>query len=83
MKELLLEEGFAEGSTGSPKQILKTAYQAGLIHDEHLWLDALVSRNNVAHSYNKAIALDIVRNTKERYYDMFQTLKKDMDSRLD
>ena len=36
---------------------------------------ALVSRNNVAHSYNQAIALDIVRETKERYVGLFQDLK--------
>ena len=74
MKEILEANGFAEGRTGSPKQILKTAYSAGMIEDEEMWLDALVSRNNVAHAYNKDIALEIVRNTKDRYYKLFETL---------
>jgi len=74
MKEVLEENGFSEGKTGSPKLVLKTAYQAGIIQDEKGWLDALVSRNNVAHSYNEVIALDIIYQTKERYYDMFQEL---------
>ena len=30
MKELLEENGFTESRTGSPKMILKTAYQAGM-----------------------------------------------------
>lgn len=81
MKEILESNGYAEGATGSPKTILKTAFRAGMIQDERLWLDALVSRNNVAHAYNEAIALDIVNLTKERYYDMFlqleQTIEKD------
>ena len=48
-----------------------------MISDEELWLDALVSRNNVAHAYNQAIAMDIIRQNKEKYYDMFiQLLKK-------
>lgn len=75
MKECLERAGFAEGQTGSPRQILKTAYQAGMILNEELWLAALVARNNVAHSYNEAIALDIVRNTKAQYIDMFEELK--------
>lgn len=79
MKELLENDGFEEGRTGSPKQILKTAFQAKLIQDESLWLDALTSRNNVAHSYNKVIALEIIKNTKERYYDMFQELKREIE----
>lgn len=74
IKEVLESNGYAEGKTGSPKMILKTAYQAGMIQDESVWLDALVSRNNVAHSYNEAIALDIIENTKNRYYKMFQDL---------
>ena len=81
MKEILERNGYAEGATGSPKTILKTVFRAGMIQDERLWLDALVSRNNVAHAYNEAIALDIVNLTKERYYDMFlqleQTIEKD------
>lgn len=75
MKESLEFNGFAESRTGSPKQILKTAYQAGIITEEQLWLDALASRNNVAHAYNHAVALDIVRQTRERYYSMFCDLK--------
>lgn len=74
MKEILEANGFSEGRTGSPKQILKTAYSAGMIEDEDMWLDALVSRNNVAHAYNKDIALEIVRNTKDRYFKLFETL---------
>ena len=78
MKEILEANGFSEGRTGSPKQILKTAYSAGMIEDEDMWLDALVSRNNVAHAYNKDIALEIVRNTKDTYFKLFETLVKNL-----
>ena len=74
MKEILEANGFSEGRAGSPKQILKTAYSAGMIEDEEMWLDALVSKNNVAHAYNKDIALEIVRNTKDIYFKLFETL---------
>ena len=81
MKEILEINGYGEGATGSPKTILKTAFKAGMINDEKMWLDALVSRNNVAHAYNEAIALDIVSQTKDQYYDMFvrleQTIERD------
>jgi nucleotidyltransferase substrate binding protein (TIGR01987 family) len=52
IKEILEYNGYSESATGSPKTILKTAYQAGMIKDEDLWLRALQERNNVAHSYN-------------------------------
>ncbi len=80
IKEVLMLQGVAESQTGSPRQVLKAAYQVGLIKEEEVWLQALVSRNNVAHAYNKAIAMDIIRLTKEKYYDMFCDLRKEMES---
>lgn len=79
IKEILEINGYAESDTGSPKTILKTAYKAKMIQDEGLWLNALVSRNNVAHAYNEAIALDIVKQAKSKYYDMFIQLEKTID----
>ena len=79
-KELLESHGVAESATGSPKQILKAAYQAGMIVDESLWLDALVSRNNVSHAYNQNIALEILEKTKTSYYEMFCALQKELET---
>lgn len=79
IKEVLMMQGISESQTGSPRQILKSAYQAGMIKDEEVWLQALVSRNNVAHAYNKEIAQDIICLTKEKYYDMFCDLRTEMD----
>lgn len=79
VKEILENNGVAAGQSGSPRQILKAAYQAGMIKDEQLWLSALVARNNVSHAYNQAIALEIVRQTRETYYQMLQSLKSEID----
>ena len=79
MKELLENHGYEEGATGSPKIILKTAFSAGMIKDEELWLRALQERNNVMHSYNQRIALEIVARAKADLYDMFCALKKEIE----
>lgn len=76
MKEILEEHGFEEGATGSPKLILKTAYKAGMIKNEGLWLQALQERNN---AYNEKIALEIVRLAKEKFYPMFYEMKKEIE----
>ncbi|MDO4942551.1 MAG: hypothetical protein Q4E73_06880 [Lachnospiraceae bacterium] len=47
--------------------------------DEALWLSTLRTKNTVAHAYNKNVAYDIVRQTKEQYYEMFMDLKKEME----
>lgn len=79
MKEILENHGYAESQTGSPRQILKTAYKAGMVTDEELWISALAARNNVVHAYNKAVAEDIVKVTKEKYYKMFVSLKRTIE----
>ncbi len=75
MKALLEDCGYKESATGSPRMILKTAYQAGMIDDSAVWLKALSARNNVSHSYNEDIALSIIQETKEYYFKMFTDLK--------
>lgn len=79
MKELLEIHGYEEGATGSPKIILKTAYKAGMIKDEKLWISALQERNNVTHSYNRKIALEIVDKAKNEFYEMFCKLKEEIE----
>lgn len=80
MKEVLEYHGFSEASTGSPRLVIKTAYGAGMIDDEEAWLKALVARNNVSHSYNKEIAMAIVKESKEIYADMFVKLKDKIEN---
>ena len=81
MKEILEEQGFSESQTGSPRMIIKTAFKASMVKNETVWLEALVSRNNVTHAYNQAIALDIVNKTKKFYVDMFRQLQHEINDR--
>ena len=81
MKEVLSDHGYEESATGFPKTILKTAYSAGMINDEDKWLKALAARNNVsyAYNYNREIAADIIKETRDIFYDMFADLKSEIE----
>lgn len=78
MKEVLEYQKFPEGKTGSPRQILKTAYKAGMINNEADWLSAADDRNNTAHAYNSEVALEIIERTKNTYFNMFTELKTEI-----
>ena len=66
--------------TGSPKIILKTAYKAGMIKDEELWLRALQARNNVTHSYNRKIAMgDYYAGKNRSFIKLFCELTEEID----
>ena len=81
MKEALEFHGFASEKTGSPRAVIKQAYQAGMIADEEAWLAALVARNNVAHTYNEAVALIIIRDAQQHYLPMFEQLQTELRER--
>ena len=62
MKEQLELSGYSEHKVGSPRVIIKQAYQAEMIQDESLWLRALTARNNVAKQLRLGLSR-IVRQT--------------------
>ena len=81
MKEQLEISGYSEHKICSPRVVIKLAYQAEMIQDEALWLKALLARNNVAHSYNEAIALDIIKDSKLSFIAMFEALEAELLTR--
>lgn len=79
MKEILENQGYAKEQVYSPKMVIRTAYQAGMVDDELLWLDALNARNNVTHVYNSAVAEAIIDETKNGFVAMFADLKNNIE----
>lgn len=81
MKDILTDQGYSVAQTGSPKQILKLAYSAGMVQDEEKWLAMLASRNEVSHSYIDEIALGLMRTVKAKYIGMFEELKTELEEK--
>lgn len=71
--------GYSEARMGSPRSILKLAYQAGMINDEALWLQVLQARNDVTHSYNEEIDKRIISDCKEKYLPLFVKLQAEIE----
>ncbi|MCC8105492.1 MAG: nucleotidyltransferase substrate binding protein [Clostridiales bacterium] len=81
MKELLEEHGRFENKIGSPRAIIKIAYQCDMISDEELWLDLLEARNELAHTYSDEQALSVIRELKSDYVRAFEELKNEVEKR--
>ncbi|MCD7763727.1 MAG: nucleotidyltransferase substrate binding protein [Lachnospiraceae bacterium] len=81
MKELLEEHGRFENKIGSPRAIIKIAYQCDMIGDEELWLDLLEARNVLAHTYSDGQALSVIRELKSDYVRAFEELKNEVEER--
>lgn len=83
LKELLRYEGRIEANSGSPREILKTAFAVYDFIEEDVWLAMLRDRNNMSHIYDGAAARELVRVIIERYIPAFQYLQNCILERFD
>ncbi len=76
MKDILIQHyaiiGFV---TGSPRQVLRESFRAGLISDD-LWLEMLTVRNQLTHDYNSEIIKRSCHQIVEKYIDLFYLLNE-------
>jgi len=77
VKRFAEEEGL--GDCNSPKSALKSAFASGWISDEEIWLDMLMSRNRMAHTYNSASALTIFEKLPD-YLIALQQLRTQLEA---
>lgn len=62
-------------SLGSPRQVLITAGQAGLLQDVEAWLELLALRNRLAHLYEKALLEEAVEVIQHKALPLFLALQ--------
>lgn len=78
LKDYLDAGGF---QAKSPREVLKQAFQSGIIQDGHAWIEALDDRNLTAHTYNEETAAKIDLLIHEKYFPaiaaLHETLKKE------
>jgi nucleotidyltransferase substrate binding protein (TIGR01987 family) len=65
MKDYLEAEGF---QIKSPKEAIKQAFQAELLADGQVWIDALEDRNLTVHTYEEATAIEVAERIKTSYF---------------
>lgn len=81
MKEYLIQEGWAEADTGSPRRILKISYQAGLIQDESGWMKAMEERKLEIYTFNREVADTMINDTRNLFLPLFHELRRKLERR--
>ena len=75
MKDYLEYSGIIE-STGSPREIIKTAFANGIIEDGDNWIKMMLARNSLSHLYDEEKSREIYMEIKEIYLNLFENLNK-------
>lgn len=71
LKDYLEAEGYV---VKSPRESIKQAFQAEIIEEGHLWMDALSKRNLITHTYDQEIAEKLVISIKEQFVPLLRDL---------
>lgn len=58
MKDFMEYNGIID-STGSPREVLKMAFQSGIIEDGDTWINMMLSRNSLSHLYDEGTSRKI------------------------
>ena len=79
MKDCLEEQGIV-GNIGSPREIIKEAFSVGLIDNGEVWIDMMLSRNELSHLYDEETSRKIYDNIKEIYILEINKLIQKLDT---
>jgi len=58
----------------TPREVIKTAFQAKMIEDGQVWIDIMLHRNLLSHTYNFRTFDDVLLAFEARYYQAFDRL---------
>lgn len=72
LREYLLDQGYTD--INSPKAVMRTAYEDGIISEELVWLSLLNDRNLTSHIYDEQTAKEIFEHIKEQYVNIFDEI---------
>lgn len=78
MKDYLEYQGITS-KIGSPREIIKEAFSAGIIEDGEIWIKMMLSRNELSHLYDEGASRDIYDNIKNSYIIEIKKLVKKLD----
>lgn len=78
LRKILAYEGF---SAVTPREVLKSAYQAGLITGDAIWLKMLDDRNKTSHVYAEEIIIEIFNRIRHDYTPVLASNYKNLDKK--
>jgi len=71
-KDFLASRGVSE--LFGPRDVVRAAFNLGLIENGEVWLEMISDRNLTTHTYNKATTHKIIGHIVENYYTEFSLL---------
>ena len=82
MKDVLEYNGVEIEKPVGPRSVVKAAFSSGLIADGQVWIDMMLHRNLLSHTYDSSELKSVLVEIKARYLTAFQTLRDDLAAKM-
>ena len=73
LKDYLEENGVVVNPV-TPRNVIKEAFAAKLLDDAQVWIDMMLHRNLLSHTYDSTVFESVLRTVVERYFPAFDHL---------
>ena len=80
MKDYLEYIGVIE-RTGSPREVIKSAFSFGIIENGEEWINMMLAKNELSHLYDEETSRKIYYNIKEIYINLLKELKNKLEEK--
>lgn len=74
MKNYLEYQGISE-KIGSPREVIKESFSAGIIESGDIWIEMMLSRNSLSHLYDEDTSREIYEQIKKLYFKEIKKLE--------
>lgn len=78
MKDFYVQQG--EVNLQGSRDVIRLAFNRGLIEDGQGWMDMVESRIQTVHTYDEATAKEVVKAIFTRYSDLFLKLQTQLET---
>lgn len=82
IKDYLEYMGISE-KTGSPREVIQSAFKQGIIENGEIWIEIMLSRNSLSHLYDEKSSRDIYKKIKQNYIKEFIELENKFEEIID
>lgn len=83
MKDYLQDNGITILNEITPRNIIKEAYAAKIIDDGQVWIDMMLHRNILSHTYDFSKFQEVLKAIHERYFDAIDNFHLWLLERID
>lgn len=63
-------------------EIIKSAFEYGMIEDGEAWIKMMLARNSLSHLYDEAKSREVYQEIKNVYFKLLEQLKEKFNEKL-